>query len=345
MKMIRKLLPTFVILSFLVTSCISISAQTVEPPTTPTFVTSTLRPTHPALLPSFTPTNPAGTATLEVTAPPNCKNQAVLMEDVTIPDGTQVNAGTTFTKTWKFKNTGTCPWTNYLLAFASGDKMNAPDTAPIPQTLPGATVNVSVDLVAPSADGTYTGYFTLQSADGQQVSIGIEKTFWVQIVVGIGGGTSSTLAPTSGASSSGGASSHNGDNCQYSANAGYVNQLLSLINSQRSSAKVAALRLNSQLSAAAQAHSVDQACNSFLGHTGSDGSSIGQRISAAGYSASYYEEIIAVGSPQDAISQWNNDAVHRDAMLDPKVTEVGIGYAFSSNSVYGGHFTVDLANP
>lgn len=342
--MIRRLIPVFLALCFLTVSCITLSRETPETPSTPFFVTSTLRATRAAPIPSATPTNPAGTATLEVTAPADCKNQAVLMEDVTIPDGTQVGAGESFTKTWKFKNTGTCPWTNYLLAFASGDKMNAPDTAPVPQTLPGATVNVSVDLTAPFADGTYTGYFTLQTTGGQQVSIGIEKTFWVKIVVGAGG-TSSTPTSASGASSGGGVTSNSGGSCKYSENAGYVSQLLALINSQRAKAGVAALILNPQLSAAAQAHSVDQACHNFLDHEGSDGSSIAQRIGRAGYAPSYYLEIIAIGSPQDAMTQWNNSEIHRLAMLDPKASEVGIGYAYSTNSVYGGHFTVDLASP
>ncbi len=342
--MIRRLIPVLFLLCFLSASCITFSRETPETPFTPFFVTATLRATRAAPIPSTTPTNPAGAATLEVTAPADCRNQAVLLEDVTIPDGTQVGAGQVFTKTWKFKNTGTCPWTNYLLAFASGDKMNAPDTAPIPQTLPGATVNVSVDLTAPSVDGTYIGYFTLQTAGGQQVSIGIEKTFWVKIVVGAGG-ASSTPTNTNGTSSGGETASDNGGSCEHSENAGYVSQLLSLINSQREKAGVAPLTLNSQLSAAAQVHSVDQACHNFLSHSGSDGSSIAQRIGRAGYTPSYYLEIIAIGTPQDAISQWNNDAVHREAMLDPKVSEVGIGYAYSTNSVYGGHFTVDLASP
>jgi len=87
------------------------------------------------------------------------------------------------------------------------------------------------------------------------------------------------------------------------------------------------------------------ACNHFKDHIGSNGSTIGERIRASGYTPSYYVEIIALFTPQDAISQWNGEASHRLAMLDPKATEIGIGYAYSANSDYGGYFTVDLAKP
>lgn len=340
----RKTLPILLALSILATSCIKVASNTpaaVEP----SFVTSTLPPTRSLVTrPTATSTGVAEeTPTLAVTVPPDCKVVAVLLEDVTIPDGTPVTAGKSFTKTWKIKNTGTCPWTGYSVAFASGDRMNAPESAPVPQTLSGATVDVSVDLVAPRADGVYTGFFELQDADGKVVLIGLEKTFWVKIRVG-SGGIIPTAAPGATSTSAGGGGSGTGT-CQASTNAGYISQLLSLINAERADAGVPALSLNAQLSAAAQAHSVDQACNNFISHTGSDGSSIQQRIAAAGYTSSYSLEIIAVGGPQDAISQWNDDALHRNAMINRNVTEVGIGWADSPNSVYGGHFTVDLASP
>ena len=106
------------------------------------------------------------------------------MQDVTIPDGTNIAYGAKFTKTWQFQNTGTCPWINYSIAFVSGDRMQAPDSARITDTAPKKNVNVSVDLVAPGSDGVYTGVFELRNAAGKPLPIGIEKTFWVKITVG-----------------------------------------------------------------------------------------------------------------------------------------------------------------
>jgi hypothetical protein len=45
---------------------------------------------------------------------------------------------------------------------------------------PGSTVDVSVDLVAPDALGTYTGVFQLQS---DQEEIFTENGYWVKIEV------------------------------------------------------------------------------------------------------------------------------------------------------------------
>ena len=347
--MINKLPPLLSVLlafSLAMTSCITFGSETQATPTI-YFVTSTLPPTRSlASFPTATSTGTLVTLTptLVITAPPNCKVVAVLVADVTIPDGTHMEAGKKFTKTWKFKNSGTCPWSGYKLAFASGDRMSAPDTESVPQTLAGHEVDVSVDMVAPSANGSYTGNFQLQDANGKVVPIGLEKTFWVKIVVGSGGAPSTPAAgggtPVSGATSSG-----NGASCKFSENGGYINELLSLINAERAKAGVPAVTLNSQLSAAAQGHSVDMACNNFNSHTGSNGSSIGERILASGYTPSYYVEILAFGAPQDAITQWNAEASHRLAMIDPKATEVGIGYAYSANGVLGGYFTVDLASP
>src|SRR5512142_1151349 len=163
-------------------SCVSIGLpQPVD--ATPQFVTATLPPTKtPYVKPTGTPTA-ATPSTPIATAPPNCKDAAVLLQDVTIADGTNVPYGSKFTKTWQFRNSGACPWHGYSIAFVSGDRMGAPDTAPVGDTAAKSTVNISVDLVAPTTDGIYTGIFELRNAEGKSLAIGIEKTFWVKITV------------------------------------------------------------------------------------------------------------------------------------------------------------------
>ncbi|MEW6240735.1 MAG: CAP domain-containing protein [Chloroflexota bacterium] len=317
------------------TACITISQRTV-PTATPVFVTATLPPTR-AVTPSASPTaRGTSTPTLAVTAPADCKDSAVLLADVTIPDNTVVARGASFTKTWQFKNTGACPWTNYTIQFEAGDRMGAPDSAPVTQTASGATVDVSVDLVAPTTDGTYTGFFSLHNAAGRTLSIGVEETFWVKIVVGASSQVTASAANTP----------TNGGNCQSGTNGAYVNQMAALVNSARAEAGLPALTVNAQLAAAAQGHAVDMACHSMISHTGSDGSTVHSRIVAAGYSPSYSEEIIyAGGGPEAAFQWWMNDAPHRAAILNPNVTEMGIGYASAASSLYGDYFTVDFASP
>ena len=99
-----------------------------------------------------------------------------MIADVTVPDNAQMSKGETFTKTWRFLNNGKCNWSGYTIAFVAGDRMASPDTASVPQTEAGKTVDVSVELTAPSLDGSYTGFYELRDADGQTLASGIEKT-------------------------------------------------------------------------------------------------------------------------------------------------------------------------
>lgn len=342
--MTRKIF-SLLIIPLLLASCISVEVN--EPQSAPPadFVTATLAPTKEAHLPPTLTATPAITATptFAVTIDPNCTDSAVLLRDVTIPDGTQMQPGETFTKTWEFINTGTCPWYGYALKFAAGDQMNAPLSAPIPVTLLKEKVQVSVELTAPSANGSYTGYFTLNDPNGKDVPIGVEKTFWVKVIVGSGG---ASPQPTSSGNVNTPSASAGGANCNYSQNAGHVSQITALINQERANAGLPALTVNSLLESAAQSHSADMACNNFLGHTGSDGSYIHDRLARVGYPlGNGFSEIIAIGTPQDAINQWKADGSHWDVVMNKDNTALGVGYAYYANSDYGGYITVDFGSP
>lgn len=130
------------------------------------------------------PTTPPVTATN--TAIP-C-NRASFVKDVTYADNAEVAAGTSFTKTWRFKNDGSCTWnSSYVILFDSGEQMGAPATASISSgsVPPGATADISVNLTAPSTPGTYQGNFKLRSSDNIVFGInaGGQAPFWVKIVV------------------------------------------------------------------------------------------------------------------------------------------------------------------
>jgi hypothetical protein len=181
----RKTIP-FLLTAVFLSSCISVEVEGADTPTPSIFVTAALAPTQPAYVPPTHTSTPSitSTPTFAVTIDPNCRDNALLVRDVTIPDGARMNPGETFTKTWEFINNGTCPWIGYTLKFAAGDPMNAPLSAPIPDTFLKESVQVSVELTAPTADGEYTGYFTLNDPNGRDVPIGTGRTFWVKIVVG-----------------------------------------------------------------------------------------------------------------------------------------------------------------
>ncbi len=112
---------------------------------------------------------------------------AQFIADVTVPDGTNFLVGTPFRKTWRLKNIGTCAWTtSYSLVFDSGDALGAPASVNFPITVnPGQTVDLSVDMTAPSAPGHYFSYWRLKNASGVIFGIGstANKAFWAEINV------------------------------------------------------------------------------------------------------------------------------------------------------------------
>lgn len=94
-------------------------------------------------------------------------NAASFVADVTIPDGTVMSPGQSFTKTWRMANSGTTNWVGYSLAFVSGAQMNAPSSVPVSATPAGAAVDISVPMTAPNDAGTHQGYWQLRTADGE----------------------------------------------------------------------------------------------------------------------------------------------------------------------------------
>lgn len=121
------------------------------------------------------------------TSAPNLCDVAGFVEDVTIPDGTDIVAGTSFKKTWRLSNAGTCTWTSdYDVVYSSGDQMGGDSSVSIgtDSVAPGDTVDVSVKLVAPSDPGEYIGYWLLRNASGDIFGIGAGNyTFYVDINV------------------------------------------------------------------------------------------------------------------------------------------------------------------
>ena len=116
-----------------------------------------------------------------------------------------------------------------------------------------------------------------------------------------------------------------------------VQDLVRAINAERTSRGLAALTLNDQLSAAAQAHSDDMARNNFFSHTGSDGSDAATRIKRTGYVPRAWGENIAAGYPDAAqvVAGWMQSEGHRRNILNPDFREIGVGVSTNPQSTYG----------
>ncbi len=154
------------------------TALAVPPTATPTF---TLAPTFSVASPiPGVGTQPAsggnttfptlGVSTLQptVAVAAGCNNSA-FVDDITVPDGTIMKPGEDFKKTWAIQNTGTCAWTEgYVLAFASGDNMDGYDLpiAKNQSVAPGQVVNMTINMTAHVAEGTYIGYWRMKDPQG-----------------------------------------------------------------------------------------------------------------------------------------------------------------------------------
>jgi hypothetical protein len=146
---------------------------------TPALPTNTVPPTNTPV-PTNTPIPPTATP-----VPIPC-DRASFVKDVSVPDNTEITAGSTFVKTWRLKNNGACTWTSgYTVYFYNGDAMSGPATTQLTNGTvpPGSTVDISVTLIAPATTGTYKGNWRLRNTGGTSFGIGenADQSFWVQI--------------------------------------------------------------------------------------------------------------------------------------------------------------------
>lgn len=113
-------------------------------------------------------------------------NLATFIKDVTIEDGSVLEHGEWFTKTWRIQNVGSCTWTPaYQLAFVSGDRMEGPLLQPLANqpVPPGGTVDVSLVLQAPEESGSYRGYWRFRSEGGEPFGLTSGGSIWIDIQV------------------------------------------------------------------------------------------------------------------------------------------------------------------
>jgi hypothetical protein len=118
------------------------------------------------LLPPPTPTS-APTVLPTVVVDSTCEPSARFVEDVTVPDDSLYNSGVKFTKTWRMRNDGQCTWepgTKWV--FISGDLLGAQSPVEVTLAEPGRIVDVSVEMIAPAAPGTYRSNWRLQRPNG-----------------------------------------------------------------------------------------------------------------------------------------------------------------------------------
>ena len=146
--------------------------------------TAVLQPSSTASADEATPSPVRATNAPPTETPQPC-NQALFVQDVTIPDDTRLKPGEAFTKTWRLKNIGTCTWnTGYALVFSGGDAMGAPAVINLPGDVsPNSTVDLSIDMKAPAKTGKYMSNWKLRTSSGLIFGVFNNQAFFAQIQV------------------------------------------------------------------------------------------------------------------------------------------------------------------
>lgn len=111
---------------------------------------------------------------------PNCTNDLVFLEDLTIPDGTQVDPGSVLEKKWQVKNSGTCNWNEeYTIRLVSGSDLGASSPQVLVPARNGAEAVILLSITAPSEPGRYEATWRAFGPDEQPFG----EWFSVAIVV------------------------------------------------------------------------------------------------------------------------------------------------------------------
>ncbi|MEW6285277.1 MAG: NBR1-Ig-like domain-containing protein [Chloroflexota bacterium] len=168
------------------------AASTVEARFTLTAAAFTPTPPPPTPTDTATP-EPEATATSTATSPviavitdaqgtaiPLC-DSLTFVADVTVPDNTTMSPGQEFTKTWRVKNTGTCPWgAGYVLAYAGYSTQMSGQFIPLTEVVqPGEEVEVSVQFKAPTQVGEYLSAWAMKNPQGRT----FPEIIYVKIIV------------------------------------------------------------------------------------------------------------------------------------------------------------------
>ncbi len=120
-------------------------------------------------------------------------------------------------------------------------------------------------------------------------------------------------------------------------------QCTDMVNVERANAGLSPVTVVGVLNQVAEAHATDQAKNQTMSHSESNGSNVGDRMTAQGFAWSTWGENVAAGQVDCAsvIGAWMDSEGHRANILNPAMTSIGVGAVTGTNGV--NYWTMDLA--
>jgi hypothetical protein len=109
-----------------------------------------------------------------------CTDNLTLLEDVTIPDNTIVEPGSTLDKQWRVQNAGSCNWnSSYRLRFLGGSLLGANEEQALYPARAGTEAVLRILFTAPTAPGQYVSLW--QAYDQYGTAFG--EIFQMTIIV------------------------------------------------------------------------------------------------------------------------------------------------------------------
>lgn len=117
-----------------------------------------------------------------------------------------------------------------------------------------------------------------------------------------------------------------------------------LTNNARTSSKESALATNPLLTSAAQAKADDMAKRGYFAHMSPDGKMAWYWIDKSGYKYEYAGENLAVNFDESdkLVSAWMDSPTHKQNILNPHYTDIGIGTATGTYKGRTATFVVQL---
>jgi uncharacterized YkwD family protein/spore coat assembly protein SafA len=114
------------------------------------------------------------------------------------------------------------------------------------------------------------------------------------------------------------------------------NEVIKLVNSERAKNGLPALKANWQVSRVARYKSQDMIDKNYFSHTSPTYGSPFRMLETFGVSFSAAGENIAMGqrTPSEVMNAWMGSTGHRNNILSPSFTEIGVGLAKSANGRY-----------
>jgi len=180
------------------------ATNTPEPPTATPLVTETPTLLIPTL--NLTPGALATNTLIPIATLPGSTecNKVFFLSDVNIPDGTVFKPETKFTKTWKIQNSGSCTWTSLYTAVPFSNDPASPaitgdnEFKVKANVMPGGILEVTVVMIAPKEEGTYTQVWKMQDDQGNYFGIGgaAGAGWYVNIKVDKSGATNTSTKVT-----------------------------------------------------------------------------------------------------------------------------------------------------